>query len=96
MDQVKKAFHAVVGSGDFLMEKSRELTAAARHTSARTYKDLAGRGEKVVNRVQRAKPARRAAEGTKQAKSQLKGAYTSLRKAVGAEPATRTSTRKAS
>jgi hypothetical protein len=95
MEQLKKAFHAVVGSGDLAVEKSKEMVGAARRGSTRTYTDLVGRGERVVNRVRRAKPAKRAAEGTRQATRQIKGAYTSIRKALGvAEP--KATTRKAS
>ncbi|MGH2724239.1 MAG: hypothetical protein ACRDI0_08215 [Actinomycetota bacterium] len=94
MDQIKKAFHAVLGSGDFAVEKSKELADAARRNSVRAYADLAGRGERVANRVRRTKPAKRAAEGTRQAARQVKGAYTSIRKAVGAEQP-KTTTRKA-
>ncbi|HEX2030636.1 MAG TPA: hypothetical protein VHL78_04440 [Actinomycetota bacterium] len=87
MDRLMKAFQAAVGSGDLALEKGRTWVDGARKASARTYKDLAGRGEKVIARVGRAKPAQRVAEGTRQASRQLKGAATSIRKALGAEPA---------
>ena len=95
MSQLKKAFQAAIGSGDLALEKSKGWVDGARKASARTYKDLAGRGERVLGRVSRAKPAQRVTEGTKQASRQLKGAYTSIRKALGAEPA-RKPARKAS
>jgi hypothetical protein len=95
MEQLRKAFHAAVGSGDLAVEKSRAWIDGARSASGRAYRDLAGRGEKVIGRVRRAKPAQRVTEGTKQASRQLKGAYTSLRKALGPQPATK-QTRKAS
>lgn len=87
MNELKKAFQAVVGSGDLALEKSKAWIGGARQSSVRNYEDLAGRGEKVLNRVSRAKPVQRVAEGTKQASRQLKGAYTSMRKALGAQPA---------
>jgi hypothetical protein len=93
MAQVKKAFHAFVGSGDLAVEKSRAWADQAVKTSTRAYGDLAGRGERALNRVRRAKPARRAAEGTRQATRQLKGAYTSIRKALGAQPPAKPSRR---
>jgi hypothetical protein len=96
MEQLKKAFHAALGSGDLAVEKSKELAGTARRSSGRVYKDLATRGEKVVTRVRRIKPAQRAAEGTKQATRQIKGAYTSIRKALGVETARPSTTRKAS
>lgn len=86
MNQLKKAFQAAVGSGDLALEKSKAWVDGARKTSTRAYQGLAGRGEKVLARVGRAKPAQRVAEGTKQASRQLKGAVTSIRKALGVQP----------
>ena len=84
MEQLRRAFHAAIGSGDFTVEKSKDLAEAARRNTSRAYADLAGRGERVVNRIRRTRPAKRAAEGTRQATRQIKGAYTSIRKALGA------------
>jgi hypothetical protein len=98
---LKKAPYAALGTGQLAFEKGQALVGKARYLRGRsrkdvdhTYDDLARRGERVVNRIQRSKPARRAAEGTKQATRQLKGAATSIRKALGLEERGRT--RKAS
>ena len=103
MEQWKKAYYAVLGTGDFAVEKGLGFVDRARRIRkvdgddvSQAYTDLAKRGEKVIRKVTRSKPAKRAAEGTKQASRQLKGAVTSVRKALGIEEQRTTSTRKAS
>jgi hypothetical protein len=103
MEQWKKAYYAVLGTGDLAVEKGLGLVDRARSVRkidgddvSQAYTDLAKRGEKVFRKVSRSKPAKRAAEGTKQASRQLKGAVTSVRKALGIEEQKTTSTRKAS
>jgi hypothetical protein len=102
MQQVKKAYYAVLGTGDLAVEKSLGLVDRAKVVRkiggddvSEAYTDLAKRGERVIKKVTRSKPAKRAAEGTRQASRQLKGAVTSVRKALGFEEQ-KTSTRKAS
>jgi hypothetical protein len=102
MQQVKKAYYAVLGTGDLAVEKSLGLVDRAKVVRkiggddvSEAYTDLAKRGERVIKKVTRSKPAKRAAEGTRQASRQLKGAVTSVRKALGIEEQ-KTSTRKAS
>jgi hypothetical protein len=92
MEQVKKALYAALGSGDLaaergrrLFERARSLTNDDRPDLRAAYQDLARRGEQVARRIRRSRPARRATEGTRQASRQLKGAVTSVRKALGVE-----------
>jgi hypothetical protein len=100
MDQWKKAPYAVLGTGDLAIEKAAEIYGKASSIGRKArdvgqlYDGLAGRGEALVKRIQRSKTAKRAVDGTKQATRQVKGAVTSIRKAVGWEE--KTSTRKAS
>jgi hypothetical protein len=104
MEQIKKAYYAALGTGDLAVEKSIGLVDRAKGIRklggddvSQAYTELAKRGEKVVRKVTRSKPAKRATEGTKQASRQLKGAVTSVRKALGfEEQRTSTSSRKAS
>lgn len=104
MEQIKKAYYAVLGTGDLAVEKSLGLVERAKDIRGirsgdvtQAYTDLAKRGERVFKKVSRSNPAKRAAEGTKQASRQLKGAATSVRKALGIEEQkSSTSTRKAS
>jgi hypothetical protein len=97
--QLKKAPYAALGTGQLAFEKCQEAYGKARRTGrddlAKGFDSLTRRGERLVGRVQRSKPAKRAAEGTRQATRQLKGAATSIRKALGLEEQGRT-TRKAS
>ena len=69
------------------MQMKKALIGKARSTGrgdlVSTYDGLAKRGERVVNRIQRSKPAKRAAHGSRQASRQLKGAVTGIRKALG-------------
>jgi hypothetical protein len=104
MEQWKKAPYAILGTGDWAVEKATgfygkasTIGRKARRTDVgQLYDGLAGRGEALVQRVRRSRTAKRAVEGTKQATRQVKGAVTSVRKAVGREDQKGTSTRKAS
>ena len=99
MDRLKKAPFAILGTGDFVAERAKVMFDRARSIGAPevvgVYEGLADRGESLVKRIQRSGPAKRAVAGTRQASRQLKGAATSVRKALGMEEQTR-STRKAS
>jgi hypothetical protein len=96
--EMKKAPYAALGTGQVALEKVQEIYGKARRAGRedveKGFDSLARRGERLVGRVQRSKPAKRAAEGTRQATRQLKGAATSIRKALGLEEQGRT-TRKA-
>ena len=104
MEQWQKAPYAVLGTGEWAIEKTAELYGkvttigrqARRTDIGDVYDGLAGRGEALVKRIQRSKTAKRVVEGTKQATRQFKGGVTSIRKAVGLEEQKKTSTRKAS
>ena len=50
-----------------------------------TYTDLAKRGEKLVKRVSKSAPAKKAVEQTRSARSRVKAAATSIRKAADAD-----------
>jgi hypothetical protein len=99
MDRLRKAPFAIIGTGDFVAERAKGLFERARSIGGPevvgVYEGLADRGEALVKRLQRSGPAKRAAAGTKQATRQLKGAATSVRKALGMEEQKRSS-RKAS
>ncbi|MGH2655855.1 MAG: hypothetical protein ACRDIZ_04020 [Actinomycetota bacterium] len=99
MERLKKAPYAILGTGDLAAERAKALLDKARSIGAPeivgVYEGLADRGQALTKRLQRSRPAKRAVEGTKQASRQLKGAATSLRKALGMEEQSR-STRRAS
>jgi hypothetical protein len=99
MEQLQKAAYAVIGSGDLLLEKAKEFPGQARELPTKTrsffegrqqgavklYGQLAKRGETLFKSIARSKPVKRAADQTKQARSQIKGAVTSIGKAVGSQ-----------
>ena len=100
MDRLKKAPFAILGTGEFVAERAKVMFDRARSIGAPevvgVYEGLADRGEALVKRIQRSGPAKRAAAGTKQASRQLKGATTSVRKALGMEEEQKRSSRKVS
>ena len=80
-----------------LSGKVMELAQSQRHAVARTYEDLAERGEKLAKSIRRSAYTRRAIDQTKVARSQVKAAATSVRKAAGSTvEATRAAARKVS
>jgi hypothetical protein len=101
MERLKKAPYAILGTGDFAVEKAKDLVGKARSAKVGgpeivgVYEGLADRGQALVKNLQRSRPGKRAVEGTRQASRQLKGAATSIRKALGMEEQKRTA-RKAS
>ena len=79
-----------LGAGQLLVEKTKSLSGKAfelaqhRRTSlARTYGDLAKRGEKLARSIRTSAATRRAFAQTKTARSHVRAATTSVRKAVG-------------
>lgn len=89
MDRLKMIPYAILGTGDFVAERARVMFDKARSIGGPevvgAYEGLADRGQALVRRLQRSTPAKRAMDGTKQATRQLKGAATSVRKALGME-----------
>jgi hypothetical protein len=82
--------YAPLGAGQLLVEKTRELAGKAAHTAkgqrkafVKSYSKLALRGEKLVTSVRRSTYTRQAVDQIKTARSQMKGAATSVRKAAG-------------
>lgn len=88
---------AAIQAGKSLVKKARgvkpqevqERLVTSADTSFRwvtkRYASWARRGQRLTNQVGNSAPAKRAAQQTKQARSQVKAATTSIRKAVGAQ-----------
>lgn len=79
-----------LGAGQLVAEKTRDLLGrawAVAHspgkTAVRTYQDLAERGERIAGSIRRSAYTRSAFDQTRNARSQVKAASTSLRKAAG-------------
>ncbi|MFY9588883.1 MAG: hypothetical protein WAT66_15680 [Actinomycetota bacterium] len=62
-----------------------KATTKSRKRATKTLNDLSKRGEKLVKRISKSAPTKRALEQTKAARSRVKAATTSVRKAVKAD-----------
>ena len=95
MTRAKYAIDVALGTGDLVVEKAKDFAGNVRKFDPKTYwsgygkqlfrayDDLAGRGEKLRKTISRSGPAKRAAAQTKTARTQVKAAATSVRKAFG-------------
>lgn len=83
MPKTQELLYAIVGAGDFTVDKVKEL-ADGKQTE-KFYKDFVKRGRTISKRIQTSGPTRNAVAQTKIARSQVKAAATSVRKAVKAD-----------
>ena len=93
--RAKYAVNVALGTGDFVVEKGKGFAGGVRRFDpkafwngyskqlVRSYDGLAGRGDKLRKTIVRSGPAKRAAAQTKVARTQVKAAATSVRKAFG-------------
>jgi len=80
------ALYAVVGAGDFIMNKAVSARKAAdRKTAQKFYKDFVKRGRTLTGKVRNSGTTKQAIAQTKAARSQVKAAATSVRKAARAD-----------
>jgi hypothetical protein len=78
--------YAVVGAGDFAVEKIRGMSFPRDSKSAaKYYNDFIKRGRTLSKGLKNAAPTKRAIAQTKTARSQVKAAATSITKAVRAD-----------
>jgi hypothetical protein len=74
---------AIVGAGDFAIEKARGVKIIRDRKSAeKYYKDFIKRGQTLSKSIRNSAPSKRAIAQTKTARSQVKAATTSLTKAL--------------
>lgn len=96
MPKSENVVYALVGAGDFAIEKVKNVRTIDRNRSEKLYNDFVKRGRKLSTSIKNARPSKQAVEQTKVARSQMKAAATSIRKAVGANAkATRSAATKA-
>jgi hypothetical protein len=81
MAKAQEVLYAVVGVGDFTMQKVRDLTKIDR-SSEKVYNDFVKRGKSLSTKVKNAAPTKRAFEQTKTAQTQVKAATTSVGRAI--------------
>jgi len=95
MAKAQELMYAVVGAGDFAVEKAKGLSD--RDQATKIYNDLVKRGRTLSTKIKSSAPTKRAIEQTRTARSQAKAAATSATKAVRANAnAARSATTKAS
>lgn len=85
MAKTQELIYAVVGVGDFALEKAKNVTTLAdRKATSKLYKDFVKRGRGISTKVRNSAPTKQAVSQTKTARTQVKAATTSLTKAVRA------------
>ena len=86
MPKPQELIYAVVGAGDFTVQKVRGLRALPDlKQTQEVYSDFVKRGRSISKRIQSSAPTKNAVAQTKTARSQVKAAATSVRKAVKAD-----------
>jgi hypothetical protein len=86
MPKTQELIYAVVGAGDFTMEKVRDLSVVTdRQRTQELYSDFVKRGRTISKRIQNSAPTKNAVAQTKTARAQVTAAATSVRKAVKAD-----------
>jgi hypothetical protein len=81
MSRTKEILYAVVGAGDFAVER---VKGARRVADPALYADFVARGRDLSGRIGKSAPTKRAVASTRTARSQARAAATSVRKAVAA------------
>lgn len=89
--------YAVVGAGDFAIEKVRNVSRFTdKKTTERYYKDFVKRGRALSTSIKNSGPTKRAVAQTKTARSQVQAATSSVTKAARANAkATKSAAQKA-
>lgn len=96
MAKAQEFVYAVVGAGDFAVDKVKGVGKFDRKKSEKLYKDFVKRGRSLSTKIRSSAPTKQAVAQTKAARSQVKAAATSVSKAVGANvKATRSAANKA-
>jgi hypothetical protein len=82
MARAQEFLYAVIGAGDYAVEKARRLRERKNTTQA--YRDLVERGRTLSVKIKSSAPTKQAIAQTRTARSQAKAAATSATKAVRA------------
>jgi hypothetical protein len=84
MDKAQDLFYAVVGAGDFAVEKVRggATKLTDRKVTQKYFKDFIKRGKTVTTKVRNTGPAKKASERSKGARTQAKAAASNVTGAV--------------
>jgi hypothetical protein len=83
VEKAQEILYAVLGVGDFAVEKARTVRRIAdRETNQKLYRDFVKRGRGLTTRVRNSGPTKQAVAQTKVARTQVKAAATSVGKAI--------------
>jgi hypothetical protein len=96
MARAEEILYAVVGAGDFAVEKLVDVRKIAdRNSTEKVYDDFIKRGRSLSKKIRNSAPTKQAVAQTKTARTQVRAATTSLTKAVKANAdATRSAAKK--
>ncbi len=84
MAKTQELMYAVVGAGDFAIEKVRDLRNIEAKSAGTVYSDFVKRGRSLSKKIRNSAATKQAAVQTKTARTQVKSAATSVSKAIRA------------
>jgi superfamily II RNA helicase len=82
MAKAQEVLYALVGAGDFTMQKVKDLSKIDAKSSQEIYEDFVKRGKSLSTKVRNSASTKRAVEQTRTAQTQVKAAATSVGKAI--------------
>ena len=87
MAKTQDVLYAVVGAGDFALERIRKVRSIDMKAPTEVYSEFVTRGSKLAKKIRTSAPSKQAVAQTKTARTQVKAAATSVSKAVKANAA---------
>lgn len=84
MAKTQELLYAVVGAGDFAIDKARNLRKIDSKSATIVYTDFVKRGQSLSKKIRTSAPSKQAVAQTKTARTQVKAAATSVSKAIRA------------
>jgi hypothetical protein len=84
MAKTQELLYAVVGAGDFAIDKARTLRKIDTKSAGTVYSDFVTRGRSLSKKIRTSAPSKQAVAQTKTARTQVKAAATSVSKAIRA------------
>ena len=82
MARAQEVLYALVGAGDFTVQKVKDLSRIDAKSSQEVYEDFVKRGKSLSTKVRNSASTKLAMEQTKTAQTQVKAAATSVGKAI--------------
>lgn len=84
MAKTQELLYAVVGAGDFAIDKARNMRKIETKSAGIIYTDFVKRGQSLSKKIRTSAPSKQAVAQTKTARTQVKAAATSVSKAIRA------------